>query len=77
MAGPLNSLGVRYTRLNQGKITTESDAQFWGNVTKGVPNSTKGVLTVDSGCQVSFGTFKASKDSTRRDVIFVLYLIRM
>jgi len=42
MAGPLNGAGVRDTILSQGKAT------FWGNVTKGVQDSTKGALTVDS-----------------------------
>ena len=48
MGSPLNAAGVRDTILNQGKTATESAAYFWGNVTKGVHDSTKGALTVDS-----------------------------
>jgi hypothetical protein len=42
---------------------------FWGNVTKGVVDSSKGAVTVDSGCRAGAGTFKASKDFARGDVM--------
>ena len=69
MVGPLNGPGVRDTILKQGKTSTESDAYFWGNITKGVQDSTKGALTVDSGRRAGVGTFKASKDFARGDVM--------
>jgi hypothetical protein len=46
MTAPLNGPGVRDAILKQGKITTESAASFWENITKGVH------LTVDSGRRV-------------------------
>ena len=69
MAGPLNGAGVRDAILRQGKTATESAAYFWGNFTKGVQDSTKGALTVDSGRQAGVGTFKASEDFARGDVM--------
>ena len=68
MVDSLNGAGVRDTILSQRKIATESAAYFWGNVTKGVQDSTKGALTVDSGRRAGVGTFKASKDFARGDV---------
>ena len=69
MAGPLNGPGVRDAILNQGKTATESTAYFWGNFTKGVQDSTKGALTVDSGRRAGVGTFKATKDFAKGDVM--------
>ena len=69
MSGPLNGPGVRDTILKQGKQATEATAFFWGNVTKGVQDSTKGALTIDSGRRAGVGTFKASKDFARGDAI--------
>ena len=69
MGGPLNGPGVRDAILKQGKTATEGAAYFWGNVTKGVQDSTKGALTVDSGRRASVGTFKAGKDFARGDVM--------
>jgi hypothetical protein len=69
MVRPLSSSGVRDAILNQGKTATESAAYFWGNVTKGVQDSTKGALTLDSGRRVGVGTFKASKDFARGDAL--------
>ena len=69
MAGPLNGAGVRDAILDHGKSATESAAYFWGNITKGVQDSTKGALTVDSGRRAGAGTFKASKDFARSDVV--------
>ena len=69
MGGPLNGPGIRDTILKYGKEATESTAFFWGNITKGVQDSTKGALTVDSGRRVGVGTFKASKDFARGDVM--------
>ena len=69
MAGPLNGPGVRDAILNQGTKATESAAYFWGNVTKGVQDSTKGALTIDSGRRAGVGTFKASKDFARGDAV--------
>jgi len=67
--GPLNGPGVRDAILSQGKTATESAAYFWGNVTKGVQDSTKGALTVDSGRRAGVGTFKASKDFAGGDAM--------
>ena len=71
MADPLNGAGVRDTILSQGKTATESATFFWGNVTKGVQDSTKDALTVDSGRRAGVGTFKASKDFDRGDIVCV------
>lgn len=54
MNGPLNGPGVRDAILKQGKTATESTAYFWGNLTKGVQDSSKGVLTVYSGRRVGY-----------------------
>ena len=41
---------VNYSKLlEQGKSASESAAYFWGNITEGVQDSTKGVITIDSG----------------------------
>ena len=73
MVGPLNGPGVRDAILSQGMTPTEAAAFFWENtgkvVAKGVQDSTKGALTVDSGRRVGAGTFKASKDFARGDAI--------
>lgn len=69
MGNPLNGPGVRDGILSQGKIMTEGAAFFWGNITKGVVDSGKGALTVDSGRRVGVGTFKASKDFARGDIM--------
>lgn len=61
MGSPLNDPGVRNAIFNQGKTGTEGAAFFWGNIMKGVQDSTKSALTVDSGRRVGAGTFKASK----------------
>ena len=70
MTGPLNCSGVRDTILKQGTKATESTGYFWGNITQGVQDSTKkGALTIDSGRRAGVGTFKASKDFARGDVV--------
>ena len=46
MSGSLNDTGVCDIILKQ--TTAESAAYFWGNITKGVQDSTKGALAVDS-----------------------------
>ena len=63
MGGALNGPGVG------DAIFTEGAACFWENVTKGVQDSTKGALTVDSGRRAGVGTFKAGKDFARGDVM--------
>ena len=65
----LNGEGVRDAILSQGKTATESAAFFVGNITKGVQDSTKGAIMVDSGRRAGVGTFKASKDFARGDAI--------
>ena len=69
MAGILSGEAVRDTILTQGKTATEAAAYFWGNVTKGIVDSSKGAITVDSGRRVGAGTFKASSDFARGDAI--------
>ena len=69
MTGPLNGPGVRDSILTHGKTFTEGTAFFWGNITKGVQDSTKGALTVDSGRRAGVGTFKATNDYARGDLI--------
>jgi hypothetical protein len=69
MVKALNGAGVRDATLKQGHTATEGAAYFWGNITKGVQDSTKGALTVDSGGRAGVGTFKASKDFARGDVM--------
>ena len=70
MVGPLNGPGVRDTILKQGKTSTESDAYFWGNITKGVQETGKGALTIDSGKRAGTGIFKASTDFARGDTVY-------
>ena len=69
MTGPLNGTAVRDTILKHGTKVTESAAYVWGNLTQGVQEATKGALTIDSGRRVGIGTFKASKDFARGDVV--------
>jgi len=69
MAGILNGAAVRDGILKPGKTTTEAAAYFWGNFTKGVQDSSKGALTVDSGRRAGAGIFKASTDFTKGDVM--------
>jgi len=69
---PLHGLDVRdisLVSLEKGKSTKESMAYFWGNITQGVQDSTKGALTIDSGRRAGVGTFKASKDFARNDIL--------
>lgn len=69
MSKMLNGEGVRDAILNQGKTTTESVAFFWGNITKGVQQSTKGAVAIDSGGRIGTGAYKASKDFARGDAM--------
>ena len=69
MSGPLNGPGVRDKILEQGMKATESTAYFWGNLTKGIQDTGKGALTMDSGKRARTGVFKASKDFARGDTI--------
>ena len=69
MGGVLNGPGVRDAILEKGKTATESSAYFFGNITKGIQDTTKGTLTVDSGRRVAVGTFKAGKDFAKGDVM--------
>lgn len=69
MNAPLNGPGVRDAILKHGKTATESTAFFWGNITQGVQDSTKGALTADSGRRAGIGVFKASKDFARGDAL--------
>lgn len=69
MGNTLNGPGVRDAILKHGQTATEGTAYFWGNITKGVQDSTKGAVTVDSGRRAGVGTFKASKDFARGDVV--------
>ena len=69
MNSPLNGQAVRDSILKHGKTVTESAAYFWGNLTKGVQDSTKGALMIDSGRRAGAGVFKASKDFARGDVV--------
>ena len=61
--------GVRDIILSQGMKATESTAFFWGNITKGVQDTGKGALFVDSGKRAGTGIFKASKDFARGDAV--------
>ena len=67
MAGPLNGAGVRDKIIEHGMKATESTAYFWGNITRGIQETGKGALTIDSGKRVGSGLFKASKDFARGD----------
>ena len=64
-----NGPGVRDAILSQGKIATESAAYFWGNLTQNLQDSTKGAVTIDSGRRAGMGTFKASTDFARGDIM--------
>jgi len=65
----LNGAGVQDSILKQGTKATESTAYFWGNVTQGVQDSTKGALTIDSGRRTGVGIFKSRKDFARADTL--------
>lgn len=69
MSGPLNGAGVRDKILEQGMKATESTAYFWGNLTKGIQDTSKAALTMDSGKRAGTGVFKASKDFARGDTV--------
>ena len=69
VAIPLNGAGVRYLILKKGMETTEAAACFWGNLTQSIQDSTKGLVTMDSGKRAAVGTFKATKDFGRGDVL--------
>jgi hypothetical protein len=70
MSGFLNGRpAVREIILNQGKTATELTAYFWGNMTKAIQDTTQGGLTIDSGRQIGVGTFKASKDFVKEDIM--------
>ena len=49
---------------------TESTAYFWGNITKGIQETSKGALTIDSGKRAGTGIFKASTDFARGDTVY-------
>ena len=53
---------------------TEASAYFWGNITKSVQDSSKGVLTAHSGKRLATTGFKATKDFGRG---YALYNISM
>ena len=65
----LNGPSVRDTILSQGKTSTEAATFFWANITQGVMDSSKGALMIDSGRRAGAGTFKASKDFARGDLV--------
>ena len=64
-----NGDAVRDTILKQGMKSTEASAYFWGNATKAVQDSSKGVLTAHSGKRIATTGFKATKDFSRGDPI--------
>lgn len=65
----LNGPKVRDAILQQGKSATEGAAFFWGNITQGVVDSTKGGVMVDSGRRIGIGTFKAGTYFSRGDTV--------
>ena len=69
MAGPLNGAGGRDAIINRRKEASEAAGYFWGNFTKGVQDTSKGALTMHSGGRAGVGTFKASKDFARGDLL--------
>ena len=70
IANPLNGVGVRDKMLEPRMKVTESTAYFWGNFTKGVQETGKGALTIDSGKRAGTGIFKASTDFARGDTVY-------
>jgi hypothetical protein len=64
-----NADAVRDTILKQGMKATEASAYFWGNVTKSVQDTSKGVLTAHSGKRLATNGFKATKDFKRGDPV--------
>lgn len=60
---------MRDAILSQGKSAPESTAFFLGNLTKGIHDTSKGAVTIDSGKRAGVGVFKASKDFARGDVV--------
>jgi hypothetical protein len=49
--------------------STEAAAYFWGNTTKAIEDSSKGVLTGHSGRRLATTGFKATKDFGRGDPV--------
>lgn len=69
MVNPLNGNQIRGMILRQGYSATEAAAYSWGNITQGIVNTGKGVLTAQCGNRVGSGTFKAVKDFGKGDVV--------
>jgi hypothetical protein len=69
LKGVLNGAGVRDMILKRGMEVTEGTAFFWGNITKNVQETGKGVLTAHSGKRVATTGYKAAKDFSRGDPI--------
>lgn len=69
MGDILNGPAVRDAILKEGYSTTEALAFFVGNLMKGVEETSKGAITVDSGRRAGLGTFKAGKDFSRGDTL--------
>ena len=69
MVNPLNGPQVRDAILKKGYEATEGAAFFWGNATQALGNTSKSVLTVQSGTRIGSGAFKATKDFSRGDIV--------
>jgi hypothetical protein len=69
MINPLNGPQVRDVILKKGFEATEAAVFFWGNTTRAVSNTEKGALTVQCRSRVGYGTYKATKDFTKSDIL--------
>ena len=65
----LTGESIRDAILKQGFSPTESTAFALGNFTKGIQDSAKGAVMIDSGRRAGAGTFKATADFARGDMI--------
>ena len=69
MVNPMNGKQVRDLILKNGYSATEAAAYSWGNMTQGIANTGKGVLTTQCGSRIGSGAFKATKDFSRNDIL--------
>lgn len=56
----LNGTEVRDFILKQGYSETEATAEFWRNGIKGIANTGKPTLTVQSDSRIASGAYKAT-----------------
>ena len=65
----LNGAQVRDFILEKGYSATEAAAFSLGNLTEGIANTGKGVLSAQCGNRIGSGSYKATKDFARGDIV--------